>query len=444
MVRDDRLAALNTTMPLNANADTRLAEFLMRARCAPRRLTAVHLHVSRLPAHRRTARILRPAAARFQQLARSVGANLFLLSNGDIVFVAQERTSIAAAVSHARLLFGEGPFAKDDLSGLYVVYELPDAHHELLAAVRRALGSAGEPDDAADVPAAAPPPRRHRPFDAALLARLETLIGGADVANLVRRQPICRAEPGRRLEKVQTELYISIAALRETAAPDVDFRSDSWLFRHLTQTLDHRMLTLLARPDKATLGSCFSINLNVATILSDRFLEFDKLARAYCGSMVIEVDPIDLIADYGRFQFARDFLAERGHKLCLDGIGQLALPFIKPVHLGVDLVKLRWGDEISTESLRNRRYVVELIGALGGGRVILSRIDSEAAVTLGQSMGVELFQGRYIDQALTKPEPRRAEVKPAGQAPYIELARWRARVEARPGAIAGGAARAVA
>jgi hypothetical protein len=36
------------------------------------------------------------------------------------------------------------------------------------------------------------------------------------------------------------------------------------------------------------------------------------------------------------------------------------------------------------------------------GRTILSRCDSEAAIQVGQQLGITLFQGRYVDSLLRR------------------------------------------
>ena len=72
------------------------------------------------------------------------------------------------------------------------------------------------------------------------------------------------------------ELYVSIPDLQQTVLPEYDLGSNKWLFQHLTQTLDTRMLSMLMRNDDSTISSSFSINLNVSTILSPQFLNFDS------------------------------------------------------------------------------------------------------------------------------------------------------------------------
>jgi hypothetical protein len=47
------------------------------------------------------------------------------------------------------------------------------------------------------------------------------------------------------------------------------------------------------------------------------------------------------------------------------------------------------------------QVVQELVGALGEGKVILSRCESPSALALGLKNGISLFQGRFLDSMRT-------------------------------------------
>src|SRR3546814_12517458 len=88
--------------------------------------------------------------------------------------------------------------------------------------------------------------------------------------NLMRRQAVCAITPGSHApQPVFRELYISIADLQQSVLPEFDLASNLWLFQHLTQTLDSRMLSMLVRNDDSSIASSFRINLNVGTIRAE-------------------------------------------------------------------------------------------------------------------------------------------------------------------------------
>jgi EAL domain-containing protein (putative c-di-GMP-specific phosphodiesterase class I) len=203
-------------------------------------------------------------------------------------------------------------------------------------------------------------------------------------------------------QPVFRELFISIADLQQTMLPEFDLAADRWLFQHLTQTLDNRMLAMLVRNDDSTISSSFSINLNVRTILAPPFPNFDASLQAVArGTVVIELQNIDIFGDMGAYMFARDFMRERGYRICLDGMSHLALQFIDREALGLDLVKLVWTPEMADSgSAARNQELQEHVARCGRARIILSRVDSDEAVKVGQSLGITMYQGRYIDKLL--------------------------------------------
>jgi hypothetical protein len=69
--------------------------------------------------------------------------------------------------------------------------------------------------------------------------------------------------------------------------------------------------------------------------------------------------------------------------------------------------------DIANEGNRERRSeIAQQVKDTGKSRIILSRCDSPMAVRIGQSMGITMYQGRFIDQLLQKqrnytPPPKR-------------------------------------
>ena len=136
--------------------------------------------------------------------------------------------------------------------------------------------------------------------------------------------------------------------LAQQVLPDVNLAANRWLFQHLTKTLDLRVLKLLTQADNRELHSSFSVNLNVGTLLSREFAEFDtSLQTGGRGTIVIELQLIEIHSDVANCMFARDFVRERGYRDCIDGVTHQSLPLVDRQALGADLFKLAWLPELS-------------------------------------------------------------------------------------------------
>jgi EAL domain-containing protein (putative c-di-GMP-specific phosphodiesterase class I) len=238
-----------------------------------------------------------------------------------------------------------------------------------------------------------------KPLDPANLTVIQEGLAMADVSATICRQPVCAVVQGQGPRVVFHEVYTSIEALRRMLTPNVDLHANRWLFQAMTQYLDRATIEYLNARDDAQSSSSFSMNLNVSTLQSPEFLELaDRLSEKIRGSLIVELQLVDVYADLAGFFRVRDELHARGFKFCLDGIDHLTLPLIDRQALGFDLVKLIWQPELH-EKLEGEAgdALREAAKRNGPDRMILARCDSSQALAAGRSMGIALYQGRLID-----------------------------------------------
>ena len=196
-------------------------------------------------------------------------------------------------------------------------------------------------------------------------------------------------------------MYVSIEDLGRTLLPGVSIGSDPWLFQRLTRTLDRRVLRQVAH-DQAKSDKAFSLNLNVATVLSPDFRRFEQaLGSGARGRLVVEFQHIDIFADMPAYLFAREYLRELGFKVCIDGLTPMTLSFIDRGKLGLDLLKMHWSDDLLDGMGADAVAALERsVRDAGVARIIMCRCESETALQIGFNMGISLFQGRHIDGLL--------------------------------------------
>ena len=143
----------------------------------------------------------------------------------------------------------------------------------------------------------------------------------ADLSSVMRRQSICAIAGTDLPRPVFKELFISIGELARQVLPNINLAANRWLFQHLTETLDLRVLKLLTQADDQDLHSSFSVNLNVSTLLLGVFTKFDtSLRTGGRGTIVLELQLIDNYSDVENYMFARDFVREHGYCICVDGV----------------------------------------------------------------------------------------------------------------------------
>lgn len=371
---------------------------------------AVHIHLSKLRDHNRKSHHIKIAGNTFEGLVRHFEGQMFALANGDLIFVCTGASveEMDDAVMRLRFLFGDDPLAILDVADNFSTwYNLEIQYQELLSIVERLYEAEqtrqerlrtrsaqwGENEDGAVRPAITP----------AQLHRLEDFLKSADLSSFVRRQQVCAVTAEARPRRILKEIYVSIDELAATVLPDVNLSRNRWLFQHLTMTLDRRILKLLTRAEDTDLHSSFSMNLNVGTLLSPEFLQFDsELRMGGRGTIVIELQLVDIFADISEFFFARDYLSEKGYRLCIDGVTHHSLPLVDRKTLGTDLIKVLWSPAFIDDSPDDgkRERFRQAIERCGKSRVILAHCDSPEAVRFGHQLGITLFQGRFLDSLM--------------------------------------------
>ncbi len=402
----------NTANPLGNSHEARFLDDLKSLDTAGRNKGVIRLHLSRLQPENRDRQSLSNAETAFDELVKMRAAWLYRLRNSDLMVMFERDVTDSAerAVSKLLKLWERDPlmqkFKSDPRKNrLSSWFDMTQDHDKLLAFAHRQAATNDKSvrkslkELIADREVQRSSQERGAPLTPLELGKVEESLARVDLSGFTRRQPVCAFVEGDKPEVVFTEVFVSIGDLRETLIPHTDLTANPWLFQHLTQTLDRRVMVQIARrEDRTLLREGFSINVNVSTLLSEEFLAFDDDFAPSTQDVVLELRLEDIFSDPGSFLFARDFLTERGYRICIDGLNLNTFPFADTTRLGVSYAKLMWSQELTgyvgTTLGQNFK---DMIRSRKKGRTILARCDSEASVKVGQQLGITLFQGRYID-----------------------------------------------
>jgi hypothetical protein len=379
-----------------------------------------HLHLSLLRPINRRDQHIRTAAGNFDSMVTSMDAQVFTVKNSDIFVIYKDTVhhQVETAVQQIRYLFDDDPLVSEEQASDQKFTTWYDAEQEFDAVLQSVQNLAqaekkrqsevrGRMDARAALKAKQ---EKGEPLTPKVLARVETALSRADLSNLVRRQFICRLDAQMVPEQLFSELFISIKDLRETMLPDVNLVANRWLFQHLTTTLDRRMLSMLTKTDSISFSGDISFNINVATVLSQEFQAFDdNIAAGRRGAMIIELQKEDIFCDLSAYVFAREFVQEKGYKVCLDGLTMETIGFIDRERLGADLAKLIWHPDLADGSDELHSKLKNIVKSGGPDRVIMCRCDNRESVDFGRSMGINLFQGRHIESMIAE-DGRRLEM----------------------------------
>lgn len=314
-----------------ASQEQLLVDYVRRLEQHAQGRSLAQVHLSALRPFNRRDQHLRAAATEFEPLIKSMSGQLFLLKNGDIFFFFKNeaRGQVETAVRKVKYMFSDDPLVADEEktgTTFSSWYDATDQFADIQRLVKGlAEAEARRLEDAKsrmDARAALRAKQKMgEPMTPEILARIEQSLGNADLSNLVRRQFACKIDDNMIPEQDFSELFISIQDLRETLMPNINLVANRWLFQHLTETLDKRMLSMLSKTDRVAISGDISFNINIRTVMANDFLIFDdNVAASRRGSMIIELQKEDVFADLGSYLFAREFVQSKGYRVALDGL----------------------------------------------------------------------------------------------------------------------------
>ncbi len=369
---------------------------------------ALHLRMSALRPQGRQPQRLRIAALAFEPLISGYEGALFRLRNDDMIVFCKDANPdvIENALSYLKNLYIADPAisaAGEDLEGFCRRYDLAVSHGALLSLVRSAQAATRDAGGASKAAQAQQGPSKAagRTLDPKVLDKIQAAIAQADLTNMIRRQPVCAIMEGKAPQPVFLEVFTSMAALKEILTPDIDIHANRWLFQDLTAHLDRRVISYLGHKDDSSLSKSFSINLNVASLASPEFLNFDReLNKDVRRTVVIELQLVDILSDIDAFLFYRNFLRERSYRFCLDGLTHQSLVLLNTARLDADLVKIIWSPELHEKAMRGDSEIAAAVKAVDPRRVVLIHCDDKLAFETGKALGVTLYQGFLIDDLL--------------------------------------------
>ena len=393
------------------NQEEQLREYIVTSLKSDKTLTVVQLKISLIDENLRDDGLISRIAGSFHDVLEIYGQS-FCLKNDDIFIVYNAKISdntIKAALIRTWLNFSKVPpvelekryLLPDDMDGLT---------HEISRIGRGSSRSVQIKKERKKF--VAPPPmleKDEKLFTPEMLARVSKALQNTDFSNMIRRQSVCIILDDADPQPLFEEVFVSIADLGDSILPGVSLTATPWLFQDLTETLDKRVLNSVSKHDDGAFREAFSLNLNISTILSEEFQDFDNnILSSRKNTIVLELQPIDIFSDLKSYLMARDYAQNLGYKVCIDGVTLNTLKFIDRQRLSADYLKLNWMPDLPS-ILKDDDELANCLRNIGTNRAILCRVDDEDALKIAKQYDITLFQGRYVEHLLAK-NPRNRRV----------------------------------
>ena len=364
----------------------------------------LEVKLSELPPELRTTAVLNKAENIFAEITVPDGEVFRVPSDDFLVFYPKrfDKDSVWALLIRIWFLFTKDPeeLMKQNLA---VIRSLPEEKTAILEAIavacnRPAHAQAKVYVDESDEEIV---PKKLEKLTPEGLDKAIGVLSGADFSSMIRRQSICAVVDNAPPQELFEEVYTSTEDLGTAVLPGVDLTAAPWLFQYLTETMDKRVLATVSRHEDGSFNRDFSLNLNVSTILSDSFEDFNYNIRSSMrSSIVFELSLVDIFSDLPSYLKARDIAQKLGYKICLDMVKPMMLPFTDRERLGADFLKLVYTPDLF-EKMESSPDFAALVTAVGDNRLILTAVDEKKVFEKAKTMGFTMFQGKFVQTLLS-------------------------------------------
>lgn len=214
----------------------------------------------------------------------------------------------------------------------------------------------------------------------------------------IRSQTAAIVAPGQAVRPVMTEYYVGVDLLRENLLRGVDIRGGGNVFNQLTLTFDQALLYCIGAVAQDRSKS--SLNMNVETVFTNAFDHFLRDGgEAGLAGVIIEFRQENMFQHFSQFQTACDLIVKRRGTIAIDNVQPETLGLVNLHRLNVKMAKIMWSAD-SVDALMGAKADIRAMQE-GGTTMVLARVDDDQAIKIGQSLGINLFQGYIVDKLLT-------------------------------------------
>ncbi len=364
-------------------------------------LACLYIKFSELKLGNRQVNNVRIFRRLMDDIVSACSAELFVLSNKDFAIIGKGafHNEFAGVIKTLKNMLRHDPFIVENGDSEFAkIYDFPEDYYRLYDVVNDLYENSGS-NITKDTLL-----NSLKKIDAEDLDSIINKLSLVGVEEFVRKQNAIKVGANTKdMEVVFQEFFTSMKELSNSLSPDIDILSDGWLFQHLTQTLDKRMLNAFTNVKDFVKPPQLNLNLNVSSVFSKEFVAFAKKFLISGQKIAVEFQLMDVFYNLNLFYEARELLWKGGHKVLLDAVDMATLDFLDISKLKTDYVKLIWNPNVISD--KYNKSVEEMIERIGAERVILIRCETEKSLKWGLKRGISVFQGYYIDTmigAMTK------------------------------------------
>ncbi len=382
-------------------------DFILRIRRLHRLGTphlVANIRVSEIPADYSGRGTLEEAHRRLAAIALAQKGTYAEMTNGDVflTWAATEQAKIFP--EQAMMVTLPNGVAPDDLEKYTLLYRLPEEY----ALLRERANYYVDASRAESIVEDENAPARLLKTEAARgalstwsLNQIERLIKDIDLCAFIRSQSVYAYQKDKSWRHIFDEAFIGLDDVKQAYFPHIDLMQPKHLFLELCLLLDRSLLTVLTQNYESVSDMNLSLNLTLPTVLGSEFAQFTRrILRSARSRIGFEIHCGDLMQDFTQTLNAIATLRQEGYKISIDSVTPDMMNYINFSRFDVDFIKVN----ASRDYVGMLKYpmIREGLARAPKDKLIFFRCDTEAAVNAGIDLGVDKFQGWFVDDLARK------------------------------------------
>ena len=370
------------------DAEKYLLETLERIAKKRSEYKVLYVNISKLKPKNRHPKFVKIITRLFDDLVSIANGTMFILDNGDFAVLGKNVTDkiITDAVEKLRRGLITDPIWTSRSSSEFTHVYQPEDFDDLYKKVEAMMSNENDEDIIV-----------HRnAVEAEQIDAIKDHLNMLNIVDIIKHQGVIRLENSSNYRRLFDEYFVAIKDLSKNFDENIDIAGNKWLFLYLTQELDKKTMSSFAVSDVKQKTEKISLNLNISTINTSEFANFEQYIRSKGQYLIVEVQPMDVLNNMRTYFDVKERLHKAGHEVLLDATSLEMLQALDIKSLGFDYVKLFWHDLMEDYNTRSED-IVKLFENIGKNKIILAKCFGENALRWGIKNGIRSFQGPYID-----------------------------------------------
>lgn len=371
------------------DAEKYLMETLERITKNRAEYKVLYVNISKLKPKNRHPKFVKIITRLFDDLVSIANGTMFVLENGDFAILGKNITDkiISDAVDKLRRGLITDPIWTARSSSEFTHVYQPEDFDNLYGKIAAMVDDENGVTDNII----------HRnAVDATQIDAVKEHLDMINIVEVVKHQGVIRLENSSNYRRLFDEYFVAVKDLSQNFDKNIDLVGNKWLFLYLTQSLDKKTMASFAVSDVRNKVDKISLNLNLSTVNTPEFINFEQLVKSMNQRIIVEVQPIDILNNMRLYFNVKEKLHRLGHEVLLDATSLEMLNSLNIKALGFDYIKLFWHD-LMVEYSSQSEEIMKLFEEIGKNKIILAKCLSEDAVRWGIKNGIRAFQGPYID-----------------------------------------------